>query len=249
MIFGKKYQYSLYKPGRRKKSFILKIVKFFLIVFILYEIITGIFIFTLNVKSNSMEPLMQKNNRLLVFKPSYQQRIFNNRFTIPGIGQPQRGDIVIFHQNFKKDYPWYLKPLNSIIKFFTFQKKELKTKYDYNDRVNLSRIVGIPGDTIKIKNNVAHIKSMESDIFVTEFELNKDKYNINISSFPDNWDSKNNPFYLDSDEIKIAEGYYFIMGDNRELYLDSRSSGLIPEQSVKGKAVFRYWPLKRINVF
>ncbi|MCL2705363.1 MAG: signal peptidase I [Spirochaetaceae bacterium] len=249
MIFGKKYQYSLYKPSRRKNSIFLKIIKFILIAFILYELITGFFIFTVNIESNSMEPLLHQNNRLLIFKLSYPQNIFNNRFTIPGIGQPKRGDIVIYHHNFERDYPWYLKPINSIINFFTFQKRELKTKYDYNNRVNVRRIVGIPGDTIKIKNNIAHIKPMESNNFVTEFDLNKDKYNINISSFPENWDSKNNPFYLDIDEIKIEEGFYFIMGDNRELYFDSRTSGLIPEQNIKGKVVFRFWPLKRINVF
>jgi len=249
MFFSKRYQYSHYKPGRRKNSIILKMVKIILVVLILYELITGFMIFTIKIGSNSMEPLMQQDNKLLVFKPSYQQQIFGNRIAIPGIGQPKRGDIVIFHQNFEKNYSWYLKPVNSIINFFTFQKKELKTKYDYNSRVNVSRIVGVPGDTIKIKNNVAHIKSMESDRFVTEFDLTKDKYNINISSFPENWDSKNNPFYLDIDEIKIEEGYYFIMGDNRELYFDSRTSGLVPEQNIKGKVVFRYWPLKRINVF
>ena len=249
MIFGKKYQYNLYKPRRRKKSFILRIIKFFLLVIILYELITGFLIFTLNIDSNSMEPLMQKNNKLLIFKPSYNQQLFKNRVTIPGIGQPQRGDVVIYYKNFEKDYPWYLKPVNSVINFFSFQKKELKTKYDYNSRVNAGRIVGVPGDTIKIKNNVAHIRQEKSNNFVTEFEITKDKYNINISSFPGNWDSKNNPFYSDSDEIKIGEGFYFIMGDNRELYVDSRNSGLIPKNNIKGKAVFRYWPLKRINVF
>ena len=252
MGFGRRYQYSLFKPGRRKNSVIRKIVKYFFIAFILYELITGLLIFTLNIESNSMTPLMQKNNRLFIFKPAYPQGIFNNAFKLPGIGQPKRGDIVIYHQNFEKAYPWYLGYVNSLINFFTFQKKELKTKYDYNSRINVGRIAGIPGDTIKIKNNIAHIKPEKSDNFVTEFELTKNKYNINISSFPENWDSKNNPFYSensDNYEIKIADGCYFIMGDNRALYFDSRSSGLIPAQSIKGKVVLRYWPFKQINVF
>ncbi|MCL2792375.1 MAG: signal peptidase I [Spirochaetaceae bacterium] len=249
MFFGSRFQYSLYKSNRRKKSTILKIVKFFLIAIILYELITGLFITTVNVNSNSMSPLLHKDNRMLIFKPAYRQHILNNRFTLPGIGRPNRGDIVIYHKNFARDYPWYLKPVNSVINFFTLQKRELGTRHGYGSRVNISRIVGIPGDTIIIRNNVAHIMPGGRNNFVTEFELTQNKYDINISSFPANWDRENNPFSLGGDEIKIGDGYYFIMGDNRELYFDSRSSGLVPVQSIKGRVILRYWPLRMINVF
>jgi len=249
MLFGRKFQYSLYRNNRRGNSVFLKVIKFLLIVVILYELITGLFIFTVNVNSNSMSPLLQENNRMFIFKPAYQQHILNNRFTIPGIGQPGRGDIVIYHKNFAIDYPWFLKPVNSIINFFTLQRKELNISRDYSNRVNIGRVIGIPGDTVIIKNNIAHIKSEEDNNFTTEFELTKDKYDINISSFPVNWDNENNPFNLNSDEIKIGEGHYFIMGDNRELYFDSRSSGLVPKENIKGRVVLRYWPLRIINVF
>lgn len=42
----------------------------------------------------------------------------------------------------------------------------------------------------------------------------------------------------------IPEGYVFVMGDNREESLDSRSKriGLIPVDNIIGKAIFRFWP-------
>ena len=59
------------------------------------------------------------------------------------------------------------------------------------------------------------------------------------------------PEYCDSGtmkEIKIPEGYYFVMGDNRPNSLDSRVFGPIPRSAIIGKAVVIYWPLDRIRL-
>ena len=47
--------------------------------------------------------------------------------------------------------------------------------------------------------------------------------------------------------VKVPEGSYYMMGDNRNLSLDSRYWGFAREDRVIGRAVFRIWPPQRIG--
>jgi len=43
----------------------------------------------------------------------------------------------------------------------------------------------------------------------------------------------------------VPPGHVFVMGDNRENSLDSRSFGPVPVSSIEGKAVFRVFPFSK----
>jgi len=87
--------------------------------------------------------------------------------------------------------------------------------------------VGLPGETIEIKDNRVYIdgKALEPDF--TE------------SPTPD----------FGFEKTTIPEGKYMVMGDNRGNSRDSRfkSVGFIEEQYLEGKAIFRLWPLNKIG--
>lgn len=115
------------------------------------------------------------------------------------IGKPERGDIVVI--NSKQDK---LKHLNLI-----------------------KRVVGLPGETVEIKDNRVYIdgKALEPD--------------FTQSPTPD----------FGFEKTTIPEGKYMVMGDNREHSRDSRSEsvGFIDGKYLTGKAVFRLWPLNKIG--
>ena len=100
----------------------------------------------------------------------------------------------------------------------------------------IKRIVGLPGETIKLQNG---------SVFIIN-DLNPDGIQLDES------------FYLGSDiktygnsEITLSSDEYFVLGDNRDESLDSRSVSLGPvhRSSIIGEAWLRVWPLKRITVF
>ncbi len=55
--------------------------------------------------------------------------------------------------------------------------------------------------------------------------------------------------YLTAPAAPIPPGYYLMMGDNRNGSFDGRFWGLVPRQSIVGKAWFIWLPLSRFRVF
>ncbi|HLO86508.1 MAG TPA: signal peptidase I [Nostocaceae cyanobacterium] len=48
--------------------------------------------------------------------------------------------------------------------------------------------------------------------------------------------------------VKVPEGRFFVMGDNRNDSNDSRYWGFLPQENIIGRATFRFWPLDRFGL-
>lgn len=159
------------------------------------------------VEGHSMDPTLEDGefllvNSLLYSKVDIQAIAKWVPFWDPGepaerhvFHGPQRGDIVILHH-----------PV-------TGQERDL-----------VKRVIGVPGDILRIRQGVVYINGRELiEPYVKE------------------------PWRGDLPEVRIPAGSYFVMGDNRNNSLDSRVFGPVREELIVGKAMASWWPTNKIG--
>ncbi len=90
----------------------------------------------------------------------------------------------------------------------------------------IKRIVGLPGETLYYSNN---------------------KLFINGKYVKEDFLSSNEKTYDYELDTVIPEGYYFVMGDNRDNSTDSRIIGLVSEKDILGTTSFVLYPFNRFG--
>ncbi len=117
------------------------------------------------------------------------------------LGQPQRGDVIVFYN-----------PADTSQRF-------------------IKRIIGLPGETVKIQGGAVYIRDKQEGDFAL---LDESGY------LAEGLETKGN------ETITLGQGQYFVMGDNRDSSYDSRSFGPVDEEYIIGRNVFK---LLNVNFF
>ncbi len=168
------------------------------------------------IPSGSMLPTLEIGDFILVSKFSYGMRLPVTHTKIMPVGEPKRGDVVVFR--YPKD-----------------------TKVDY-----IKRLVGVPGDKVEWDNKSLRINGVDlsrtpigeyaaldqNNMVYPAFRLKEDLLGVqhDILIVP----NMRSP----SGSMTIPPGQYFMMGDNRDMSNDSRFWGLVPEENIVGKATY-----------
>lgn len=179
------------------------------------------FVFTLTVvDGRSMEPTLTNGEQLVL--------TYNKNF--------ERFDVVVVDVSSKK-YP------------------NLKFMFgDDYETLYIKRIIGIPGDTISYVPKMGADGAYRTYLYVNgtlvdepfydEFELTR-YLTYETASSGNNFtmehicDISNEKCVDDAGTLRIPEGYYLILGDNRGNSVDSRILGLVSKDDIVGKVKYR----------
>jgi len=199
-------------------SMLAEFSRFLFPVVLIVLILRGFIAEPFRIPSGSMLPSLEVGDFILVKKFSYGIRLPVWNKKIIDLGQPQRGDVIVFR------YPE-------------------DPSIDY-----IKRVVGVPGDKVAYYNKVLYIndKLMPQgpetiyrpgyDHIVRETE--------NLSGVMH--EILDNKMYPARDfVITVPENSYFVMGDNRDNSRDSRVWGFVPDENLVGHAmlVWLNWEL------
>lgn len=105
----------------------------------------------------------------------------------------------------------------------------------------IKRIIGVPGDSIKSKNDVMYINGKPiREPYLTQYKKKLSKGQLYTNNF-----SLEQLYHVK----KVPKDCYFVMGDHRNVSKDSRMIGFINKKDIIGEVKLRYFPFNQVNWF
>lgn len=162
-----------------------------------------------DVPSGSMKPSILEGDRIFVNKVAYDLKVPFTSWRLARWAEPMPGDIVVFYE-----------PLH--------------------DQRYVKRVVGLPGDVIELRDNRLTVNGRAVSYAVPD--------QARAASDPllasEDLSGRTHPILLTPGvasrctfgPMKVPEGCYFLMGDNRDVSFDSRYFGVVERDRIQGRA-------------
>jgi signal peptidase I len=198
----------------------LEWAKSILVAAVLFLVLRTFLVQTFVITSGSMEDTLLVGDFLLVNRAAIGSTVPFTRLSIPGYSEPHRFDVIVF------DPP---------------HEPDLKL---------VKRLIGMPGDTLSMKDGVLYINGEGQDEPYVKHEDPQDDYHpwmvwqqdyllpgVDPETYAptrDQWGP-----------LVIPDDRYFMLGDNRDTSLDSRYWGLLERWRLEGRASFIYFSYNR----
>ncbi len=180
------------------------------------------------IPSGSMIPTLMVGDFILVNKFAYGVRLPVVHTKVADTGEPKRGDVVVFR------YP---------------RNPDL----DY-----IKRMIGLPGDRISYHDKRLSINGkLVEKIPLGPYQPQDEYFVPNDEVFLEKLDGVEHKILNNirnsrgaEGEYVVPDGYYFVMGDNRDNSNDSRFWGFVPEENLVGRAmvIWMHWNFTRNRV-
>jgi len=213
----------------------------FFIFYIAYNSLCAFLVSVWVVDNNTMQPGLNKGDRIIFtsFTPPWNKgQNKDNQFLF------RRGNIVLVDMRHYRDKRLPLRIIDGFVRFFTAQKM---TIFSGEGQYYIKRVIGLPGDEISMNNYAFRVKEAGSAYVLTEYELSQRPYHTSVQNTSDLWD-ESIPFSGSMNSIILGSDECFVASDDRSNINDSRTWGPVSSSLISAKAVFRFWPLKRIGL-
>jgi signal peptidase I len=201
---------------KEKEPVVVEYARSFFPILLIVLIVRSFLFEPFRIPSSSMVPTLLVGDFIFVNKFEYGLRLPVVNTKIVEIGEPQRGDVVVFRL-----------------------PADPATNY-------IKRLVGLPGDTVRYQNrqlfiNGEPVNAEPLGAYTEDSQPGALLYNEHLGDVAHNILLMPGRRSLEG-TFEIPTGHYFMMGDNRDNSRDSRYQGvgIIPENKVVGKAV-RIW--------
>ena len=195
-------------PKRKQTSAVREILETAILALLIFVLVRSV-VLNFKVDGRSMLPTFENGEMLLVNRNAYRELDAwdfidwipgvdeRNSATIIDFGAPERGDVIVFTPPAPGE-----------------------------DKPYIKRVIGLPGDTVEVRNNLVYINGVE---------LEEGYIGSRDSTCPGTWEYCDRP-------VTVPDGSVYVMGDNRTNSEDSRYFGPVPEENIIGKAWIVYWP-------
>lgn len=194
-----------------REPYLVELSRSFFPILAIVLILRSFLVEPFQIPSGSMLPTLEVGDFILVNKYSYGLRLPVAGTKIMDVGDPQRGDVMVFKY-----------PIDG------------HTNY-------IKRVIGLPGDHIRYRGKVLYINGEEVEsrfihamppVELWEETLGGETHRLYVTA------GKRDP--RAEGDWRVPEGHYFVMGDNRDNSNDSRYWGFVPEEMIVGEA-FAIW--------
>lgn len=214
------------KEAGRKEPWWVDYSRSFFPIFLAVLLIRSFIIQPFRVPTGSLEPSVQPGDFIAVNQFAYGLRLPVLNTKIKSIGEPKRGDVVVFRY-----------PADPSVDF-------------------VKRVIGLPGDHIVYRNRVLYINGEEMpQHYLRDGDgFDPPNFTANVNIYLEDLQTRKhliqlNPsrFYATNYDLIVPPKHYFVMGDNRDDSEDSRYWGFLPEENLIGKAflVWMSWDPKK----
>ena len=208
-----------------REPMLVEYAKAFFPVILLVFVLRSFIVEPFRIPSGSMLPSLRLGDFILVNKFSYGIRLPVINKKILDIGNPERGDVMVFRF-----------PRNESVNF-------------------IKRVIGIPGDEIRYDGRQMFINQEPVQISsVGDYPFEeKGKRGSSAEQFTEIIGDSTHSILEEADGrrenhvIHVPEGHYFMMGDNRDNSNDSRYWGFVAEENIVGRAFFIWFSWDIVN--